>query len=85
MKGDSSYINHLDGSTGAVIFDNNGTSTNKLLTYGITTKATDGGWMKTTTDKYTYYVSGTPNVFDYNASNGTFDCTSGTYCDKLTK
>jgi general secretion pathway protein G len=91
MKGDSSYISHLDGNAtaapgvGAIIFDNNGTSTNKLLTYGITTKNADGGWMKTNTDEYTYYVSGTPNVFNYNILDGTFNCTSGTYCSKLTK
>lgn len=91
MKGDSSYINHLDGNAtaapgvGASIFDNNGISTNKLLTYGITTKNADGGWMKTNTDEYTYYISGTPNVFNYNILDGTFNCTSGTYCSKLTK
>lgn len=89
MKGDSSYINHLDAAAngaqpaGTMIFDNNGT--NKLLTYGITTKNSDGGWIKTNTDKYTYYVSGTSNVFDYNVTGGTFNCTSGTYCSKLTK
>jgi len=90
MKGDSSYISHLDGAAngtqpaGTMIFDSNGT--NKLLTYGITTKNADGGWMKTNSDQYTYYVSGTPNVFYYNVVDGNFSCTSGTgYCDKLTK
>ncbi|MDD2356781.1 MAG: type II secretion system protein [Thiovulaceae bacterium] len=92
MKGDSSYISHLDGLAatssvnGDMLFDNNGTTANKLLTYGITSKSSNGGWMKTNTDEYTYYVSGTPNVFYYTAADGNFSCISGSgYCDKLTK
>lgn len=91
MKGDSSYISHLDGAAvgaqaaGTVIFDSND-SVNRpgvLLSYGIVTKNT--AWMKTNTDEYTYYISGVSNVFDYNATNGTLNCISGTYCDQLTK
>lgn len=91
MKGDNTYINHVDGNStaapgvGAKIFDNNGTSANTLLAYGIITKSNDGGWMKTNTDEYTYYVSGTANVFDYNSSTGIFDCVSGSFCAKLTQ
>ena len=92
MKGDNNYINHLDGiiatapAAGTLIFDNNGTTANTLITYGITTKNFDGGWMKTGTNRYTYNVSGVITEFDYNATNGTFDCTAGTAnCDQLTK
>ena len=93
MRGDSSYISHLDSNAtatpgvGAIVFDDNDSNISNgfLLTYGITTKNNDGGWMKTNTDEYTYYVSGTSNIFDYNVTNGTFNCTFGTYCDNLTK
>ena len=91
MKGDSSYINHLDHQAatpgaGVVIFDNNGTASSTLLTYGITTKNSDGGWMKTAADTYTYNVSGVTNTFTYDSATGKFDCTGGeAYCAKLTK
>lgn len=91
MKGDSSYISKLDHQIatpgeGVTIFDNNGTATSILLTYGITTKNTDGGWMKTAADTYKYKVVGVQNTFTYDSVDGTFQCTGGeTYCDKLTK
>ena len=91
MKGDSSYINKLDqgvaeNTAGVTIFDSNGTATNRLLTYGITTKDVDGGWVKTATYQYAYRVMKNQwNYFDYNNADGTFKCTSGNYCDQLSK
>ncbi|WP_345993448.1 type II secretion system protein [Sulfurimonas sp. HSL-1716] len=90
MKGDSSYISVLDHQAaapgeGVVLFDNNGTAGSTLLTYGITTKNADGGWMKTAANTYTFQVAGTTNTFTYNSASGTFSCTAGTYCDNLTK
>jgi general secretion pathway protein G len=93
VTGNSAYVTHLDNTgtgginaAGVKIFDNNGTATDTLLTYPIVTKNASGHWMKTAADQYTYYVDSTPTVFDYNSSDGTFDCTSGSgYCDKLTQ
>jgi general secretion pathway protein G len=91
MLGDSSYINQLDGNASAapgedaIIFDNNGTSTNVLLTYGVVTKNSDGGWMKTGVNEYTYTISGAANVFNYDSTTGQFNCSSGTYCTQLTQ
>ena len=90
MRGDSSYISSLDHQSATpgenvLLFDNNGSSTSVLLTYGITTKSTDGGWMKTAANTYTYSVAGTTNTFTYDNTTGIFTCTSGTYCNNLTK
>ena len=89
MRGDSSYITRLDAGVGTgegvLLFDSNGTATSKLLTYGITTKNADGGWMKTAANTYTYSVAGTTTTFTYDNTTGIFTCTSGTYCDNLTK
>lgn len=90
MLGDSSYINQLDAGVAnntadLKIFDNNGTAGNVLLSYGVITKNSDGGWMKTGTNQYTYTVSGSANIFDYDNITGQFNCTSGAYCTKLTQ
>ena len=95
MLGNSSYITSLDSGVavntpGVKIFDNNGTAADTLLTYPVITKNTSGGWMKTGTNQYTYYVNSTPVVFTYNSTNGTFTCTTnnttaGTYCKELSQ
>jgi len=89
IKGDPSWINKLHNST--TYFDNNGTSANQLLMYGITPEDKDGHWHGATsvsgTDKWTYEykLEGADNTFTYDPSYGTFKCTSGTHCDDLTK
>lgn len=89
MQGSSSYISRLDAGVGTgagvTIFDGNGTVGSTLLTYGITTKNSDGGWMKTGATTYAYKVAGTTNTFTYNSADGTFKCTAGTYCSQLSK
>lgn len=50
----------------------------------------DNGWTKTGNTTYQFYVSGTSIQFDYNTTNGTFDCdvthaTTGTNCKYLTR
>ena len=91
MTGSTDYISALDHQgttpgTGVTIFDNNGTAASTILTYGITTKNTDGGWMKTAANTYTYKVAGVTTTFTYNSADGTFNCVAGNgYCDKLTK
>ncbi len=90
MLGDSSYINRLDANVATntsdvKIFDNNGTATDVLLTYPIITKNASGGWMKTGSSTYTYNINGNLNTFTYNSTNGTFTCTSGTYCKQLSQ
>ena len=86
VMGSNTYIPSLDDAgngTGETVFDGNATT--KLLTYGITTKNSDGGWMKTGATTYTYKVAGATNTFTYNNADGTFKCTAGNYCDQLSK
>jgi general secretion pathway protein G len=78
LRGDSSYINKLDHAAstdeGVTIFDSNGTDTKyTILMYGVTTKDANGHWMKTSTG-YTYKILNTAVAFDYNSTNGKFDC-----------
>ncbi len=93
LQGDSSYINHLDAGVGmganVTLFDNNGTATSTILMYGIQTANSNGHWMKTAADTYTYQVIGQPVTFTYTQATGTFTCdrtiagNAGTYCKSL--
>lgn len=91
LQGQSNYINKLhNGNTGdfGTLFDTNGSNT--LLQYGIATQNnTNGHWDNTVGGSagaytYIYRVMNTDNTFTYNDTNGTFKCTSGTYCADLT-
>ncbi|WP_294872300.1 prepilin-type N-terminal cleavage/methylation domain-containing protein [Sulfuricurvum sp. RIFCSPLOWO2_12_FULL_43_24] len=92
LQGQSNYINQLhSGSTGSKssLFDTNGSST--LLQYGIATQNNvNGHWDDTVGGSagaytYVYRVMNSDNTFTYNDTNGTFRCTSGTYCGALTE
>jgi len=89
MKGQSNYINKLHKVT-TTLFDTNGTSTSTLLQYGIVTKANSNGhWQPVATSSgttwlYKYRIKNVDNIFTYNPADGTFKCTSGTYCSQLT-
>ncbi len=89
MKGQSGYITKLHNNT-TTLFDTNGTSTSTLLQYGIVTKANSNGhWQNVATLSgsnwlYKYRIKNIDNIFTYNPSDGTFKCTSGTYCSQLT-
>jgi general secretion pathway protein G len=91
LQGNSSYINQLDDSTnynaaGEILFDSNGTATNVLLQYGITSATGDGHWLKTGANAYTYTVSGDPVAFAYTQGTGRFDCNhSKNNCKLLTE
>ncbi|SFV53687.1 Type II secretion envelope pseudopilin protein (PulG,guides folded protein to PulD in outer membrane) [hydrothermal vent metagenome] len=102
IKGDSSYINRLDNGVATntedvTIFDSNETlsaTSPRILTYGIKTKSSDGHWMKTDDNKYTYKVGSDTETFTYYPDNttengvfhpaGSFDCDhSNDLCKKL--
>ncbi|MFZ2968500.1 MAG: type II secretion system protein [Sulfuricurvum sp.] len=89
MKGQSNYINKLHRIT-TTLFDNNGTTTSTLLQYGIVTKSNSNGhWQPSATLSgtnwvYKYRIKNVDNTFTYNPTDGTFKCTSGTYCSQLT-
>lgn len=92
LQGQSNYINKLhNGGTGnfGTLFDTNGSST--LLQYGIATQNNaNGHWDDTVGGgagayTYVYRVMNSDNTFTYNDTNGTFRCTSGTYCGALTE
>jgi general secretion pathway protein G len=75
IKGDSSFISSLDDGAsvnveGETIFNNG------LLVYGVKTKDSDGHWMKTGDNTYTFKVDGTSCSFTYNPDDGTFKLTS---------
>jgi len=86
FRGQSGFISAIDnGATnaeGQTIFDGNGTSV--LLQYGIVTSASNGHWMRTDGDEYTYTVAIGTAVFDYTKATGTFDCVDSTVCSILT-
>jgi general secretion pathway protein G len=89
LQGQTDYINKLHNTT-TVLFDTNGSRV--LLQYGIITKAnTDGHWqnsadqnMTTLTWNYKYRVMGVDHTFEYNSTNGTFNCIDGSNCSDLT-
>lgn len=98
LRGDSSYISQLHVGTAGektTLFDSNGSSTSTLLQYGIVTKDnSDGHWDSTvaqngTSWRYILRIMDTNINFDYNSTNGRFDCDrsvsgkAGTYCKKL--
>lgn len=98
IRGDSSYINQLhSGAAGSktTLFDNNGTTTNTILQYGLATQnSSNGHWDDTVVQtgtiwNYTFRVMNTDVTFDYNATNGTFTCdrtamgNAGIYCKLL--
>jgi general secretion pathway protein G len=77
MKGISSYPEALDDAVanqeGEELFDGNSTI-GKLLDYPIYSKNADGHWMKIDTTKYKVKVLNVDVEFDYDNSNGHFDC-----------
>jgi len=104
IKGDSSFINRLDNGVATNtenvnIFDSNETlsaTSPKILSYPIKTKNSDGHWMKTGSNQYTYKVGSTTETFTYYPTNttvggvfhpaGSFDCNhANTLCKNLTE
>ena len=56
-----------------------------VLTYPIASSAGNSGWSGTAgSGTYVYKVGGVSTTFTYNATTGTFDCATGTYCSDLT-
>jgi len=68
-------INSSYGTSNQRLFnyaDGNGSN---ILEYPIYSKANhDGSWIKSAANTYKVQISNTPLTFDYNASNGVFDC-----------
>ena len=78
LMGESKYITSL-GST----FDGNGSGT-PLMMYPPKMGSGNGEWTASGTS-YSFKVMDTSNTFTYDPADGSFMCTSGTYCDELTK
>lgn len=91
MRGESSYINHLDAlgaasNDGDTLFDNNGTAANTLLQYGIASENSSGHWRKTANDTYQFKLQNNDTQFTYTQATGAFNCTAGQDdCDLLTR
>jgi general secretion pathway protein G len=105
IKGDSDFINRLDNGVatdteGVKLFDSNETlsaTSPKILSYPVTTKDSDGHWMKSNTNEYKYKVGDDTATFTYYPSDttdgdgvfhpaGSFDCDHNvTLCKNLTE
>lgn len=87
LEGNVSTITTLDSATANTEGQNlfYGGTFGNILEYPILSKNGDGNWMKTGTTSYTYTISGVVNQFDYNATSGQFNCTSGSDCTTLTQ
>jgi general secretion pathway protein G len=94
MKGLNKYPNTLDEANvnqdDQKLFEGNHTNNVYLLEYPVYSKNADGHWMKTDDTNYTVKIMNNDVKFDYNNTNGHFDCdglNSGeadTICAKLT-
>lgn len=78
FRGDTSYAATLNGATG--LFGN-------VMAQPIAAKSTNGGWRQgASATEFIFRVMNTDVTFDYNVTNGTFDCAggAGTKCALLT-
>lgn len=80
IKGDPNWITPANLSGGGKLFDG-------VLTQGFTSSSASGKWDDggdgTNNGTYRYYVGSTATSFVYEDTNGTFKCTTGTYCSQL--
>jgi general secretion pathway protein G len=90
IKGESDYISALcDGTGTGKIFDTNGTTDRKLLTYGIISSTQDGKWSKNgSCTSFNFKVDSVNIQFDYDNATGSFTCDrtdvdTGTTCKKM--
>ena len=89
FRGQNNFISTLDANatvnaSGTTIFDNNGSSDNTIMMYGVITKK-QHGWVKSANNEYTFELPGQGQaVFTYNPGNGTFDCAASSLCSSLT-
>ncbi len=59
---------------------------NKLLDYPVVAKNENGGWIKTSADKYTFKIVNVDVNFTYTSATGNFDCDhTEKYCKALTE
>ena len=84
IQGDSSFI-ATGAGTGQL---DDGGLFGGVLTYPITDSATEGHWTEIASDvnttTYKFKILNIDNTFVYQRSDGTFNCTAGTYCSALT-
>jgi general secretion pathway protein G len=91
LQGNSAYINKLDhvgtsSNDGELLFDHNGTATNILLQYGISSKNANGHWRKTAANTYQFKIMSNDIPFTYTQATGKFDCThTNANCKLLTE
>jgi general secretion pathway protein G len=88
FRGDNAFINKLHHGT-TVLFDHNGTSTNSIMMYGVTTRSGNGYWQPSASLsggnwQYKYRIFNEDQVFEYNPNTGTFNCVTGSQCSILT-
>ncbi len=73
IKGESSYISSLHGTTAGFLFDGNGSS--ELLMYGVKDEDKNGHWhYNSGAGTYDFKIQNSAVPFTYNSSNGKFDC-----------
>lgn len=80
LRGQTNYAASLEGSDSSVLMEN------VIKPYGIKAgSSTENGKWRASGSNYIFRVMGTDNSFEYNSTSGTFQCTSGAYCSKLTQ
>jgi len=77
LQGQTDLPRELDDAafvtTGEELFDGN--SSNRLLSYPVYSKTTQGGWMKLGLNDYQFYMTSSTLVdFNYSTLDMTFDC-----------
>lgn len=87
VRGDASFMSilslpYVDINNPSLLFDGNGTR--RLLTYGLKRGVGAGEWEILSDIKYQFNSGNDITTFDYNATNGSFNCTfDANDCNKL--
>jgi len=88
----SYYPQSLDQNTTPTVLFNNADDGTNILEYGLQNKSTDGNWNKVSPSNsvnpivYNFNLLGGPARFEYNRTNGQFNCVSPTdICTQLTQ
>ena len=89
LIGNTSFLSKLDNLASTTsndndnLFDTDGTR--EILQNPILSSTNNGGWSKTNTNEYTFFLNNNQTIFKYNPSTGTFNCDKNELCLKLIK
>lgn len=84
LKGESGYPPLLEPNTemnNLFFFSDNNSS--NIIEHVVRSGSASGEWSKDNNTTYQFHIGAESIQFNYNYQNGTFDCSSGSYCDEL--